>query len=77
MDNEEIISILTTMASTVEWEYPMTYATAIEEAIKHMKAWDMIQEELQERIDNEDADKGNWQDGMMEAQEIIEKYLEE
>lgn len=24
-----------------------------------------------------DADKGNWQDGMMEAQEIIEKYLEE
>ena len=77
MDNEEIISVLKTMVSTVEWEYPMTYVAAIEEAIKHMKAWDMIQEELQERIDNEDADKGNWQDGMMEAQEIIEKYLEE
>ena len=29
------------------------------------------------KMDNEDADKGNWQDGMMEAQEIIEKYLEE
>jgi len=28
-------------------------------------------------MDNEDVDKGNWQDGMMEAQEIIEKYLEE
>lgn len=77
MDNEEIISVLKTMTSTVEWEYPMTYAAAIEEAIKHIEVWDKVQEEIQERIDNEDADKGNWQDGMMEALEIIEKYLEE
>lgn len=37
MDNEEIISVLETMASTIEWDYPLIYAAAIDKAIEALK----------------------------------------
>lgn len=53
MSNTEAIQTLKLMLSQVEWDYPMEYSAAIDEAIKALEAqkWVPCSERLPEEID--------------------------
>lgn len=47
MTQKELIDILENAAAEVEWNYPLDYAIAIDQAIKYIEAYESIVAELE------------------------------
>lgn len=47
MTRQEVIDILKVAKAEVEWNYPLDYVTAIDQAVQHIKAYESIVAELE------------------------------
>ena len=46
MTQKELIDTLKIAAAEVEWRYPMDYYVAFDKAINYIKAWDNLEEKI-------------------------------
>lgn len=53
MTRKEVIDTLKLAKAEVEWNYPMNYYLAIDQAIKYIQAYEMIENKLKEIESNE------------------------
>lgn len=78
MTRKEVIEMLEIAKAEVEWNYPLDYAIAIDQAIKYIQAYQLIIDEL-EKAQNYKLfynDKGLYFD-KLNTLEIIENKLKE
>ena len=53
MTRKEVIDTLKLAKAEVEWNYPMNYYLAIDQAIKYIQAYETIENKLKEIENNE------------------------
>lgn len=50
MTRKEVIDTLKVAKAEIEWNYPLDYAIAIDQAIKYIQAYQLIIDELENKL---------------------------